>query len=141
MTSFLLRLPGEPQYVCIARLALSGFASQLGMPFDDVEDLKLAVTEACAHVMRRGGAARFLEVACAAGGDTFEIRVSTPLALDVASRLPTLDVPRAGRDEPTLGMQLIEALMDDVAMEFDERNRRLMVRMQRRLAWRVAREG
>ncbi len=41
-----LRLPPDPKYIQVVRLAVAGVASRVGMDVDDVDDLKVAVCEA-----------------------------------------------------------------------------------------------
>lgn len=42
-----LVIPGKAQYLSLARLAISGIAIDKNMNMDDLEDLKLLITEAC----------------------------------------------------------------------------------------------
>lgn len=42
-----LVIPGKAQYLSLARLAISGIGIDKNMNMDDLEDLKLLVTEAC----------------------------------------------------------------------------------------------
>ncbi len=42
-----LRLPCRPEYVGVARLAMSGIASRMRFSYEEVEDIKTAVGEAC----------------------------------------------------------------------------------------------
>jgi serine/threonine-protein kinase RsbW len=43
-----LALPAHPRHLRLARLTASGFATDLGFSIDEIEDLRLAVDEACA---------------------------------------------------------------------------------------------
>ncbi len=43
----LLRLPGEPAFLRVARVTASGLASRMGFSMDEVDDLRLAVDELC----------------------------------------------------------------------------------------------
>jgi serine/threonine-protein kinase RsbW len=43
----LLRLPGEPAFLRVARVTASGLASRMGFSIDEVDDLRLAVDELC----------------------------------------------------------------------------------------------
>ncbi len=42
-----LRFPCKPEYVGVARLAILGVASRMRFSYDEVEDVRLAVGEAC----------------------------------------------------------------------------------------------
>ena len=46
-----IRLPAETAYVAVLRMASSGIAARLDFTLDDVDDLKMAVSEACAMVL------------------------------------------------------------------------------------------
>ena len=45
--SISLIIPAEAEYIRIVRLALLGIATEAGYSFEDIEDMKLAVSEAC----------------------------------------------------------------------------------------------
>ncbi|GAY77068.1 anti-sigma B factor RsbW [Sporolactobacillus inulinus] len=49
-----LTLPAKPEFVSIARLTSSGAASRLGFSFDAIEDIKVAVSEACTNAVNHG---------------------------------------------------------------------------------------
>ena len=49
-----LAMPGKPEYVVLARLALSAVCRLTSLEPDEVADLKLAITEAAALVMGSG---------------------------------------------------------------------------------------
>src|SRR5690554_3236251 len=49
-----LTLPNAPEYVSIARLTLSGIANRMGFNIEDIEDLKVAVAEACTNAIKHG---------------------------------------------------------------------------------------
>ncbi len=42
-----LKIPCKPEYVGVARLAILGVASRMKFAYDEVEDIRLAVGEAC----------------------------------------------------------------------------------------------
>jgi serine/threonine-protein kinase RsbW len=46
-----LVIPAKTDFVGIARLAVSGIANRMGFSYDDIEDLKLAVSEACTNAV------------------------------------------------------------------------------------------
>ena len=47
-----IRVPAKAQYVGVARLTISGFASRLGFTYDDIEDLKIAASEAITNAVQ-----------------------------------------------------------------------------------------
>ena len=47
-----LHMPAKPEYLVLARLALSGLAHTVELDPEVLADLKLAVTEACANAAR-----------------------------------------------------------------------------------------
>ena len=42
-----VKIPCRPEYVGVARLAILGVASRMRFSYDEVEDVRLAVGEAC----------------------------------------------------------------------------------------------
>ena len=47
-----MRVPAKSQYVGVARLTISGLASRIGFSFDDIEDLKIASSEAVTNAVQ-----------------------------------------------------------------------------------------
>ena len=47
-----IRVPAKPQYVGVARLTISGLASRIGCTYDDIEDLKIASSEAITNAVQ-----------------------------------------------------------------------------------------
>jgi serine/threonine-protein kinase RsbW len=43
----LLKFPAEAEYIDLARLTLYGVANKMGFSYEDIEDMKVAVAEAC----------------------------------------------------------------------------------------------
>jgi len=71
-----VRLPAETAYVAVLRMAASGIAARLDFTLDDVEDLKMAVSEACAMVLAAATPGGSLYAAFFLGEDRIEVRVS-----------------------------------------------------------------
>lgn len=46
-----MKVPAKPEYVGVIRLTLSGIASRMGFNYEDIEDLKVAVSEATTNVV------------------------------------------------------------------------------------------
>ncbi|WP_138755333.1 anti-sigma B factor RsbW [Paenibacillus sinopodophylli] len=52
MNSFIhLTIPARAEFVDIARLTLFGIANKAGFSYEEIEDMKVAVTEACTNVV------------------------------------------------------------------------------------------
>ena len=106
-----LRIPAEPEWVGVARLAAAGIASRLDFSIEDLEDLKLAVAEACNCCIQNGGSGD-LRIACELPGDRITIVVERAGALG----RPAVTAAPNGEEADLggLGVFLIRALMDDV---------------------------
>ncbi|HEX5617956.1 MAG TPA: ATP-binding protein [Solirubrobacteraceae bacterium] len=106
-----LTLPARPENVAVIRHVLGAFAEALQLPADLVEDMRLAVTEACTNVVRHAyhdGEPGPIDVVIRPNGTKLELIVSD----QGAGIGPSPDL--AG---PGLGLPLIAALADHVEIE------------------------
>lgn len=46
-----LRVPADPAYLAVVRTATAGLAARIDLTLDDIEDLRIAVDEACALLL------------------------------------------------------------------------------------------
>ena len=46
-----MKIPAKPEYVGVIRLTLSGIASRMGFTYEEIEDIKIAVSEACTNAV------------------------------------------------------------------------------------------
>ncbi len=113
-----LILPCRPEYVGVARLAVLGIASRMPFSYDEVEDVRLAVGEACTHAVERAGdtpAKIHITSMITPGVLTIDvvddIREGTPPAHPTEDTQMLADV---GVDQEGLGALLMEILVDDV---------------------------
>lgn len=100
-------IPARAEYIAVVRLAAAGVAGRMAFSFDDIEDIKIAVGEACNTAMTAEG--RQVLVRFSIGSDRLEIRVAHD----------------SGRAEDPgqngeLGLLLMRCLMDEVQTEPDE---------------------
>ena len=51
-TTIKIQIPSHPRYCDVARMAVTGIASDAGFSELDVEDIKMAVSEACINVIQ-----------------------------------------------------------------------------------------
>jgi len=107
-------VPGKPEYVGTVRLAISSLANYAGFDIEAVEDIKVAVSEACTNVVCHGKSNReeSYEVACEVGDGRIIISVVDQAGgYDMSKyQRPMMDTPKEGG----LGLFIIKALMDEV---------------------------
>jgi anti-sigma regulatory factor (Ser/Thr protein kinase) len=119
-----LRLPAEADSLAIVRQAVTGIAEVLGMDADRIDDMKVAVTEACTNVVMHAydGREGAMEVQAGPSPDMLVVTV-----LDEGDGI----VPRADRVSPGLGLglQMIAALADDLRISAGEDGGGTSVRM------------
>jgi serine/threonine-protein kinase RsbW len=108
-----LRIPCGAEWVALARLAVAAVANRLRFTIEDIEDVKLAVAEACTSVIQHANHGEVLEITCESSSDTLRIRVRDAgrhLAGAESARAMDFDEARVAG----LGVFLIRALMDEV---------------------------
>ncbi|MBV8726415.1 MAG: ATP-binding protein, partial [Candidatus Eremiobacteraeota bacterium] len=49
-----LRIPSKAEWVAVARLAVAAVANRLQFSIEEIEDVKLAVAEACTNCIQHG---------------------------------------------------------------------------------------
>lgn len=94
-------LPGDSQFMHLARLMASGVAGTFGLPLTVVEDVRIAVDEVCATL---------IEV-----GDGHPIRLvfsMTEDKLEVQGTSATDSSGRPDADRLTLSLQMLDVLTD-----------------------------
>jgi len=102
-----LRLPAAGAYLSVLRTATAGLASRLDFTIDDIEDLRIAVDEACAMLLAQAVPGADLEC-------RFEL---TADAIDVAVSVLTLDGQEPSRD--TFAWTVLTALAGQVSSSVD----------------------
>jgi serine/threonine-protein kinase RsbW len=111
-----LRIPCRAEWVALARLAVAAVANRLKLTIEEIEDVKLAVAEACTAVIQQENHGETIALTCE----------SLPGALRVHVRDTGTHEPRAAApvamdyDEARvvgLGVFLIRTLMDEVSYE------------------------
>ncbi|MCE7794152.1 anti-sigma B factor RsbW [Salipaludibacillus sp. CUR1] len=124
-----MKVPAKPEYVGVVRLTVSGIANRLGYSYDDIEDIKIAVAEACTNVVNH---------AYSEGQEGNDMQVNfgvydDRLELVISDQGGTIDVEKLKQErgpitenqaiedlkEGGLGLFLIETLMDEVEIRGD----------------------
>jgi serine/threonine-protein kinase RsbW len=104
MTSTLhLEIPASGAYLSVVRAAATGLAAQLQFTYEEIDDLRIAVDEACTRLLARRGGATTLNVAYHL--DDAELRVD--VSIEAPDRVDSL-----ARD--TFAWQILSAMTDEV---------------------------
>ncbi|WP_332841122.1 ATP-binding protein [Paraclostridium bifermentans] len=107
-----MEVTSNPEYVSIIRLTVSGIANKIGFSLDDIEDIKVAVSEACTNAIKHSLDDKFLvQFSVLENGLTIEVE-DKGTGYDVESlQDPDLTNPK----ESGLGLFIIKTLMDEVS--------------------------
>ncbi|WP_024621721.1 ATP-binding protein [Metaclostridioides mangenotii] len=112
-----MEISTNPDYVGIIRLATSGVANKVGFSVDEIEDIKVAVSEACTNAIRHSEVNNFLiEFKLLQNGLCIEIK-DQGKGYDIDS-IEAVDL--SNPKEGGLGIYIIKTLMDEV--EIDSRD-------------------
>lgn len=110
-TDVKLTLPARPENVAVVRHVLGAFAESMRLPDELIEDLRLAVTEACTNVVRHAypdGDPGAVEISIEPRGERVQIVVAD------AGRGIGASSDTSG---PGLGLPLIAAIADTVDLQ------------------------
>ena len=83
-----VRMPAEGAYLSVLRTATAGLAARLDFTLDEIEDLRIAVDEACAMLLAQAIPGTDLECGFELGADEVTITVSVTAA---HARVPAKD--------------------------------------------------
>src|SRR6478609_11057000 len=103
-----LSVPAEAGYLTVVRTAAAAVAGRLGATVDDIEDLRIAVNEACAVLLAH--ADEGAELAC-----TFEIADDGRLGFRVVTASLQGEVPEPG----SFAWMVLESLTGEVSVGTD----------------------
>lgn len=112
-----ITIPARAEFVSVARLTAATVAARLGFTYDEIEDLKIAVGEACTSLILSGtDSGRPLHLRFVLSRDALEVEI------EAHGPGITLQTPPAGAgtgedipfDESKLGIFLMQCLVDEV---------------------------
>jgi len=107
----IVRIPAEGAYLSVLRMVTAGLAARLNFTVDEIEDLKIAVDEACAMLLAQAVPGSDIVVA-------FNVEVD---ALRVQVTVTTLDGRAPSRE--TFSWTVLTALAGEVDASVDPENR------------------
>ncbi|NIK80216.1 serine/threonine-protein kinase RsbW [Paenibacillus castaneae] len=128
MNAIRLQIPAHADYIDMVRICLFGIATKMNFSYEDIEDMKVAVSEACNNAVIHGAkdvASEVIDISFESDttGLTIKVKnsgsvISIPNALDKAAPLPDVEV--SGLRVGGLGIYLMQALMDEVDVKTTE---------------------
>lgn len=102
-----LRVPAEPEFLGIVRLACAGIAHRIGLDHELSEDFKLAATEACGHLLNLGS--QEIEVLWDIARDNVTLQIQAVGEIDEECADDEADL-----EWKEIGLLLIRSVMDEV---------------------------
>ena len=118
-----MRLPAVSAYLLVLRTVTSALAARMNFPIDEMEDLRIAVDEACVMLISPALPGADMEVEFVLGGD----------ALEVAVTVPTLTGTQPATD--TFSWMVLCALAEEVRSQLGPDNRVTINLRKRRVAY------
>lgn len=100
-----LRLPADGAYAAVLRTLTAGLAARLDFTMDDIEDLRIAVSEAASMVLDEADEGAALDCAFRLGSGELALTITT------ASRTP------AAPDYESFGWQVLATLTEEAAID------------------------
>jgi len=124
-------VPGKPEFIGPVRVAVAVLAGEMGFDVEAVEDVKMAVSEACTKAICPGaGAFGLYEVTCCVNEKDLTIRV---IDREGGCRLSFHEAPcEECTHQDGLGLTMLKALMDEVTT-FEEPDAGTGIRMVKNL--------
>ena len=110
-------MPAKPDYVGMMRLAISGIASRMEFTIEKIEDLKIAISEACTNAVQYAydnKKDKIVLISCAVHSDKLEITVKdTGKGFSIEEKKKPSS--NSLTDSPSLGLGItfIKSLMDE----------------------------
>lgn len=112
MNEIRVSIPARPDFVHVLRSVIASVAALLNFPYDGIDDLRIAVDEACAHLLSIRSPAHDLALVIRPADDELEVIAS----IDADS----IEWPPSGARQ-TLTWQVLSALADEADFERTDR--------------------
>ncbi len=129
-------IPARPEFVSVARLSAATVAARLGFTYDEIEDVKLAVGEACASLIVSGtDPGHPMKIRFLLRPDALEIRVEAK-SPGITLPLPASSGGAGSRDLPIdesrMGIFLMQCVVDVIESHHNDASGIAEVRLVKR---------
>ena len=116
MATVQLEIPSRPEYVGVVRLAIASLARQVGMGEEAVDELRIALSEACTTAVMTHAEAGLTDPVCVAW-DADEAQVT----IEVTSQILPASPDGVGSTTMSLASRLImsQALLESLASKVE----------------------
>ncbi|MEN6372796.1 MAG: ATP-binding protein [Armatimonadota bacterium] len=111
-----LRIPCRPEYVGVARLALLGVASRMKFSYDQVEDVRLAVGEACTTSVEWATKNNRADTDIVVRSSIADTKLTVDIIDSSGERREVSDDQDNENEPESLGALLITLLVDEVTV-------------------------
>ena len=141
-----LRLPADRRYVLVAKRAAAGFAAVAGLDVEALDDLVIAVAQACENAIAltervAGPGNGHIRLVFTFADNALDIHVRSSLSraeLELAARHRAVAAVQAAREAQAreaeeMAMQVMGLFVDDFGYRMDERTGGLRVRLTKYL--------
>jgi serine/threonine-protein kinase RsbW len=140
-----LNIPAKADFIDVARLTLYGISNKMGFSYEDIEDMKVAVAEACNNVVihaYKEAETGTIEIAFEMNPQELIISVSDKGTsfdyLGVAKELnPRHETKLEDITVGGLGLYLMQALMDKVEVESSQGTKVVMTKFLHAVGGRI----
>ena len=112
-----LSIPADARWLTVVRLTISGVASRVGASYEDVDDIKVAVSEACTNAIDHAFAdpqcAQTILIVCRPGPNELRVEVCDEGCGFDPAAATVVDDDADPEKRGGLGLYLIRKLMDE----------------------------
>ena len=112
-----LTLPINAAYVSAARLTASSVANRLNFDIEEIEDIKVAVSEACTYIIKNPKL-----------NDKNDFKMEFDFTKDnIKIMFSVLSDSKINVDEDEMSLKVIGAIMDKLAFDFDNSSFKMII--------------
>jgi serine/threonine-protein kinase RsbW len=119
-----LTIPCRPEFVGVARLAILGVASRMRFSYDEVEDVRLAVGEACTTSVEWAERNKKADSTITLTSEISDNKLTIDIH-DRAGSRGAVESADPEREEENLGALLITLLVDEITVDPQETGTRV----------------